>query len=68
MECVPNNPLIGIDMALIIGQLEALSNSELQKFIKDNKAKGKQPDHQHFKNLRNVHEQARGRHYGRSGK
>ena len=55
-------------MALIIGQLEALSNSELQKFIKDNKAKGKQPDHQHFKNLRNVHEQARGRHYGRSGK
>ena len=51
-----------------VGQMEKLSNSELQKqFIKD-KAKGK--DHvwqkrshkNHLENLRNLHEQVRGKH------
>jgi len=55
-------------MALFIGQLENLSNSELQKqFIKD-KAMGKEdrwrsPSHRnHLRNLNNLHDQARGRH------
>ena len=55
-------------MALRVGQLEKLSNSELQKqFIKD-KAMGKEqvwsnPSHRrHLQNLRNLHEQARGKH------
>jgi hypothetical protein len=52
-------------MALIVGQMENLSNSELQKqFIKD-KAKGKEQVWQkrshkkHLENLRNLHEQSR---------
>ena len=56
-------------MALKVGQLEKLSNSELQKqFIKD-KARGrntqvwqKRSYKKHLENLRNAHEQARGRH------
>jgi hypothetical protein len=55
-------------MAVRTGQLEKLSNSELQKqFIKD-KAMGKEqvwsnPSHRrHLQNLRNLHEQARGNH------
>ena len=51
-----------------VGQLEKLSNSELQKqFIKD-KARGKEhvwrnPSHKkHLENLRNLHEGARGKH------
>jgi hypothetical protein len=55
-------------MALIVGQMENLSNSELQKqFIKD-KAKGKEQVWQkrsyknHLNNLRNLHEGARGKH------
>jgi len=51
-----------------VGQIEKLSNSELQKqFIKD-KAKGKEQVWQkrshknHLNNLRNLHEGARGKH------
>ena len=51
-----------------VGQLEKLSNAELQKqYIKD-KARGKEhvwrkPSHRkHLENLRNLHEQSRGRH------
>ena len=54
-----------------VGQLERLSNAELQKqYIKD-KARGKEhvwrkPSHRkHLENLRNAHEQARGNHRGR---
>ena len=45
------------------GQLEKLSNHELQKkYIKD-LAKGKNTQgKKHLENLRNLHEQARGRH------
>jgi hypothetical protein len=55
-------------MALKVGQLEKLTNSELQKqFIKD-KARGKEHVWQrrshkaHLENLHNLHEQARGKH------
>jgi len=55
-------------MTLKAGQLERLTNSELQKqFIKD-KAKGKEylwqspSNRSHQENLRNLHEQARGNH------
>ena len=55
-------------MALIVGQLEKLTNSELQKqFIKD-KARGKEHLWQkrsyknHLNNLRDLHERARGKH------
>ena len=51
-----------------VGQLEKLSNAELQKqYIKD-KARGKEhvwhkPSHRkHLENLRNLHEQSRGSH------
>ena len=56
------------DMALKVGQLETLSNSQLQKqFIKD-KVRGKEyvwqrrSHRQHLKNLNNLHEQSRGTH------
>jgi hypothetical protein len=55
-------------MALKVGQLEKLTNSELQKqFVKD-KARGKEHLWQrrshknHLENLHNLHEQSRGRH------
>ena len=55
-------------MALKVGQLERLTNSELQKqFIKD-KARGKEylwqspTNRRHQENLRNLHAQARGNH------
>ena len=51
-----------------VGQLEKLSNSELQKqFIKD-KARGKEhlwqspTNRRHQENLRDLHERARGKH------
>ena len=49
-------------MALFIGQLENLSNSELQKEFIKNKAKGRVTDklhHQHLRNLERLHQQAR---------
>ena len=56
------------NMALIVGQLERLTNSELQKqFIKD-KARGKEhlwqspTNRRHQENLRDLHERARGKH------
>ncbi len=56
-------------MAVRVGQLERLSNAELQKqFIKDvSRGKNtqvwqKRSHKKHLENLRNVHEQARGRH------
>ena len=55
-------------MALRVGQLERLTNSELQKqFIKD-KARGKThlwespTNKRHQENLRKLHKQARGNH------
>jgi len=56
-------------MAVRVGQLEKLSNAELQKqFIKD-VARGKNTQvwqkhshKKHLENLRNLHEQSRGRH------
>ena len=55
-------------MSLKVGQLERLTNSELQKqFIKD-KARGMEylwqspTNRRHQENLRNLHEQARGNH------
>jgi len=59
-------------MALFIGQLENLSNSELQKMYIKDKVRGREdqwrsPSHrQHLKNLNNLHQQARRN--GRSGK
>jgi len=56
------------NMAVKVGQLEKLSNSELQKqFIKD-KARDKEHVRQkrshknHINNLRDLHEMARGKH------
>ena len=59
-------------MAVKVGQLERLSNAELQKqFIKD-ASRGrntqvwqKRSHRNHLENLRNAHEQARGNHRGR---
>ena len=51
-----------------VGQMEKLSNSELQKQFARDKAKGKEQVWQkrshkaHLKNLHNLHEQSRGRH------
>ena len=52
-------------MAMIIGQLERLINSELQKLYAKEKV-GKKSTH--LERLRNQHEQARGNHHGRSGR
>ena len=56
-------------MALIVEQLEKLSNSELQKQLIKDKARGKEQVWQrrshkaHLKNLHNLHEEAgRGKH------
>jgi len=51
-----------------VGQMEKLSNSELQKQFGRDKARGKEQVWQkrshkaHLKNLQNLHEQSRGRH------
>jgi len=55
-------------MALKVGQLETLSNSQLQKMYIKDKVRGRgdkwrRPSHrQHLKNLNNLHEQSRGKH------
>lgn len=55
-------------MALRVGQLERLSNSELQKEFAKDRARGRadkwnNPSHRkHLERLRNQHEQARGKH------
>ena len=47
-------------------QLERLTNSELQKLFINKKAGGKEQEKRshkaHLKNLRNLHEEARGKH------
>jgi hypothetical protein len=60
-----DNKILLVNMALKVGQLEKLTNSELQKeFIKD-KAKGKghlwqsPSNKRHQENLRKLHEQSR---------
>ena len=51
-----------------VGQMEKLSNSELQKQFARDKAKGKEQVWQkrshknHLNNLRNLHKESRGRH------
>lgn len=52
-------------MALRVGQLERLSNSELQKELAKERAKRadefNNPHRKHLERLKNQHEQARGR-------
>ena len=71
MEFIPfrrdlsDNKILLVNMALKVGELERLTNSELQKeFIKD-KAKGKghlwqsPSNKRHQENLRKLHKQSR---------
>ena len=56
------------NMALKVGQLEKLTNSELQKEFMKDKARGKEhlwqspTNRRHQENLRDLHERARGKH------